>query len=145
MIKCDKCETMMPDGAKFCPKCGAPMTAAQPAQTEQPASKQKQASGLAGILKHFWVLFATTGLLAYLLIDLAGMYLNVSVGFSVTLAVFALLCGIAFCTLCVLNKLCAGEEDKKKYATRNNVCFAVGIILSVVVLLGSIAIFVMAG
>ncbi|MDE7464003.1 MAG: zinc-ribbon domain-containing protein [Clostridiales bacterium] len=156
MIKCEKCETQVPDGAKFCPKCGAPIVkheqpateqaAEQPAQQSAPAPQQKKSSGGIGefINKYFWVLFVSTGLVAYLLIDVAGYYLSDRVyGFAVTLCVFALISAICFCVIGILNKVfssSASAEDKKKHAVRDNVCLAVGIIMFVVVLLGVAAI-----
>lgn len=156
MNKCEKCGIQVPDGAKFCPKCGSPIvkqadtaeqqTTQQPAQqnTEQP--KKKTANGAATFFnKHFWLLFVSTGLIAYLLMEVAGMYVSVvSAGFAVMLGVFSIIFGLGFCAIGVLNKvmsLSASEEDKKKYAVRNNICLAVGIILAVAVLLGCIAIF----
>ena len=37
-MKCPKCQFDLPDGAKFCPKCGHRMTAAQLAAASAPAA-----------------------------------------------------------------------------------------------------------
>ncbi len=150
MIKCEKCETQVPDNAKFCPKCGAPIVKQEPAEPapapQQAEEKPTAKSGASTFGKIFWVLFVSLGVSAYLLLDTAGLFLSLaSIGFGVTLAVFAMIAGFGFCAVGIVNKvLSLKSQDKAKYAVRNNVCLAVSIILCVAVLLGAIAMFVAA-
>lgn len=144
MNKCEKCGTQVPEGAKFCPKCGGPIAV----KTEQPTATTaapQSTQGASGFAKIFWVLFATLGLLSYLLLDVGALFLNVSIGFGTTLAVFAMLCGFGFLAVCIVNKVTGSAENKKKYAVRNNVCLAIGIVVCTMVFLGSIVFYVLAG
>lgn len=152
MIKCEKCEAQVPDNAKFCPKCGAPIAKPAPVETSASASAQtnehaptaKKTDIATAFNKIFWVLFVSLGVTAYLLMEVAGMFILTSRGFSIVLAVFAILTAAGFCAVGIVNKvlsLSADEQQKAKHAVRNNICFAVGIILFVAVLLGCIALF----
>ncbi|MCH5162559.1 MAG: zinc-ribbon domain-containing protein [Clostridiales bacterium] len=141
MNKCEKCGIQVPDGAKFCPKCGAPIAqkietpAVEPTQQESTNTVKKSTGGF--LNKYFWVLFVSVGLLAYLLMEVAGMYLGVSSGFAITLGVFALIFGVCFCALGLMNKITSAGSN----ALRDNICLAVGIIVALTVLLGTIAVF----
>ncbi len=177
---CDSCGANIPDGAKFCPKCGKatvnkvvqpqpqpeaavqqpktvepnleaavtpqPTASAAPTPAAQPSVQKSGNSAMAfsWISKHFWGLFVAMGALAYLLMEISSLYVQVSATFSIVLGVFAIIFACAFAAVGILNKVASvygDQKDKGAHTTRDNVCLIVSLILFVIVLLGSIAIF----
>jgi hypothetical protein len=64
MVKCDKCGAEIPDGASFCPGCGAPQPEKKPAPAQTsppqqtyyqpPPSRRSGVSGINGIIGTFF-------------------------------------------------------------------------------------------
>lgn len=160
---CPNCGRELGDGVKFCTGCGtpldnvapasAPTPAAQqtppPAPTPEPAAqpappKEKKPIDFTKFNQHFWMLYIVVGVMSYLLVELGGIYAGVSAGFTIVLGVLAIVFAVGFVCVAVVHKIAAGkmsDEDKAKYAMRDNICLAISAVIFIYVLLAAIGLF----
>lgn len=156
MTYCTKCGNVVPDNARFCSKCGTPVSAeqaapadsavAQPQPVAEKAPKEpKKPVDFTKFNKIFWMLYIITGVCSYLLVEVTAAYVGVSNGFAITLGVLALITVAAFCATGIVRFISffkESEENKVKYRLCNSICLALSIIMFVFVLLATIAMFV---
>ncbi len=145
---CNNCGTQIPDGAKFCPKCGNVITepqAQQEAPAQAPAATEKKSAGAVGFFdKYFWVFYIVTGVCAYLFMELGSLYCNVSTSFGIFLGIMVIIFALCFLAFGILKKVLSYKkpaEEREKHATRDSVCLAVSIVIFTVTLIGAIGIF----
>ena len=165
MPYCKKCGAELPEYAVFCSKCGvkypvsadpvedvyesdtpvAPVQTPEqplPQQSSTPTEKQpKSTPNVAGWFKNnAMVLYVILGVVAVALIQLSGNVVTLSTGFSITLAVFAIMCSLAFLLTAIVKfVVCAHLTDDKKHSAGDIICLALGIIVFVYVLISAIA------
>lgn len=165
MKYCKNCGGQIADDAKFCTKCGnaiaeesqtdavVPVAEASVDATNTPApAAQSQAApkkpvDLSFFDKHFWMLYILTGVCSYLLIELGGIFSNVSTGFSIFLGIIAIIASLLFLAMGILRKIMSlrvEKEERKKTKLRDNLCLAISIVGFVYVLIAAIGIFISA-
>ncbi len=118
----------------------------QPVIQQQASQQPPKPLDFTWFNSHFMLLFVIVGVVAYALSQLAAVYISISTGFGIVLGVFAILFAAATLAVAIVRYVAAMHETaelRKKYAMRDNICLAVGIIVFVFVLLTSIALFVM--
>ena len=118
----------------------------QPVIQQQASQQPPKPLDFTWFNSHFMLLFVIVGVAAYALSQLAAVYISISTGFGIVLGVFAILLAAATLAVAIVRYVAAMRETaelRKKYAMRDNICLAVGIIVFVFVLLTSIALFVM--
>lgn len=164
MAKCRNCGSEIPPYAKFCTKCGisqpidlsqeqatATQSAELPQQSVQDAAstpQPKKPADFTWFNKNFIILFVIAGVSAYALTELGAAYMGLSVGFGITLCVFALIFASAFLAIGILRFVAAYRESgevRAKTRTRDVICFALSIIGFLFVFLSCIALFCVAG
>lgn len=163
MPYCKKCGAELPEYAVFCSKCGVkyPVSAVPSdeedvsvAPVEQkksdaapviPSEEKPKKSGqsAAGWFKNnSMTLYVILGVITLALIQLSGNMLTLSIGFGITLAVFAIICSIAFLAVAIVKfLLCAHPSEGKKHSTGDAICLALGIIGFFYVLFLAIVVF----
>lgn len=116
---------------------------AEPPATNDNVKPQKKSIDSEWFNRRFIALFVIGGLLAFGLSELAMIYIStdVSNGFGITLAVFALIFAISTVVLSVVKFFVTTPKSEKGRTNGEIICFAVGIIIFVYVLLSSIAAF----
>ncbi len=168
MKYCKNCGAQMSDDAKFCTKCGFQVVEEQvdANPTEQPKAEQsvpeqpktdqsvsvavekkKKKIDLGFFDRHFWIMYILTGVCAYLFVELGGIYSGISTGFTIFMGVMAIISGVLVLAIGILRKIMSlkfDPETKKKIALRDNICFALSIVIFVYALIGSIGLFVSA-
>lgn len=172
MIYCKKCGAVVPERALFCPKCGVedPLSRAQnneenealeqaiqpaeqentnlPQSAQQPESvnsgKEKKPLGItAWVKENFMPLFVILGVVSIVLLQFSTIIALSAFVFAVTLGVFAILCALAFCAVGAIRFFTADvAANDNKHSTGDIICFALGIIGFVYVLVTSIVVLV---
>ncbi|MCH5153730.1 MAG: zinc ribbon domain-containing protein [Clostridiales bacterium] len=160
MPYCKKCGAELPEYAVFCSKCGVkyPVSAAPdddiPAEPVQEAYEQSEAPvtptekqpkstlNVTGWFKNYaMALYVILGVVTVALIQLSGSVVTLSTGFSITLAVFAIICSIAFLAVAIVKfVVCAHPIDGKKHSVGDIICLALGIIAFFYVLISAVAV-----
>lgn len=165
-MKCPKCGAEMPEHANFCTKCGeklgvapteqkpveqAPVVeqtqqpvvkANPPAVTEQQRPKQssfdaKKANDF--LTERFMPMYVITGVLAYVLTQLSALFVLLVSWLSTLLGIFSILCAVLFALLGTVRFLTFKSKDGKRTNT-DIICFAIGIILFLFVLVTNIVV-----
>ena len=112
----------------------------QPAPApQQQAAPQKKTDYKGWFTKNCIILYVLCGILAYALTELCAAYYLTSQGFSITLGVFAIIFGLAFLTVAILNFIIwMSEHDGELRAKQRNkaiIMLIVGIVVFVYALL----------
>lgn len=166
MHYCKKCGATLPEYALFCPKCGveSPISSDkecdESAQIKQESTALTQSSNqsenkgrsaknplsiIAWIKDNFMPLYVILGVVSIVLLQFSTMTSLSVFGFAVTLGVFAILCALAFFAVGAIKFFTANTEvNNNKHSTGNIICFALGIIAFVYVLVTSIVVLIAA-
>ncbi len=92
---CQKCGTSVPEGDRFCPTCGEPITAAAKApkaidHSDMFTAEDKERTRFLAALCYFNFLFAIVGLL----VEPNSKFIRYHLNQSLVLTVFGMLCGL---------------------------------------------------
>lgn len=155
MIYCKKCGSEQPDDSAFCTSCGENLkqtidvikeqtpTVVVDEQVNNAETTKKNASepqksfdALNWLKSNFMPLYVILGVVSIVLLQFATMTSLSAFGFAVTLAVFAILCSIVFCAAGTINFFTV----KGKHSACQTICFAIGIIGFIYVLVTSIVV-----
>lgn len=168
MPYCKKCGAELPEYAVFCSKCGVsdplsrvskPVESDTPKQTtqnveqekstlpqsaEQPVSnnsgkEKKPLDIIAWIKDNFMPLYVILGVTSIVLLQFSTMIALSVFGFGVALGVLAIICAVAFCAVGGIRFFTADvASNNNKHSSGDIICFALGIIGFIYVLVTSI-------
>ncbi len=164
-MKCPKCGADMPEHANFCTKCGEKLGKAPaeqepveqpeqqtvnsqpPALAEQQQPKQssfdvKKVNGF--LAERFMPTFVIVGVMVWALKELSVLFIYSTYWLGIVLGVFAILFAFVFCMLGIYRYWMLKSQDGK-HTNSDIICFAIGIIAFIFVLVTSIVVMVSGG
>lgn len=117
-----------------------------PAPAESDGKKAKKQINISGVISNnFMPLYVILGVVSIVLLQFATLMSLSAFGFAVALVVFAILCAIAFCVVGSIKFFSADiSQNNNKHTSGDIICFALGIIGLVYVLVTSIVVLVSA-
>lgn len=155
---CKKCGYELPDHARFCSKCGTaePLgnLSVEPSEprdnntTEAAVEKQtlpantegNKPSTAEGFVKYvtekFMPLYVILGVTAFVLSQFSTLFMFLSFALGVVIGVFAMIVAIAFCVVGSV-KYFGGHKADDKRTNSEIICFAVGIIGAVFIIVST--------
>ena len=165
-MNCPKCGAEMPEHANFCTKCGEKLGKAlaeqkpveqteqqptvnsqPPAMAEQQHPKQsafdvKKVNGF--LAERFMPTFVIMGVIAWVLKELSALFIFSTYWLGIVLGVFSILFAFVFCMLGIYRYWMLKPQDGK-HTNADIICFAIGIIAFIFVLITSIVVMVTGG
>ena len=163
-MNCPKCGAEMPEHANFCTKCGEklgkapaeqksiekieqPTVNSQPPATaeQQPKKSSFDVKKVNGFLaERFMPTYVIVGVITLVLMEFSALFVFSTYWLGIVFGVFAILFAFAFCSLGIYRYLMLKPQDGK-HTNADIICFALGIIAFIFVLITSIIVMVAGG